>query len=213
MRDQYYIIDNDHPQERRDFDSKRMQEYLINHPVSELYHIEMPRIKILYNAQDGNVSLVDAENKGINSDFSNAYKMQRDQVLAAIRCCAKLKLLELLEEKRDDRITDLIKKSYEREGVVREHTSEIELDMTLTRIIKLGYPQRHGGTLYGLVYFMAGENKQKPTQVQLAVYTAFYDFGHSLALIKSINAALQFGELINKHLQVTHPSSLKPSHK
>lgn len=209
---QFYVLTNDQDpnQHQRFDDEEKMQEFLINYAGVEgvLYHTEMARIKILYNTHNGEVKLVDVEQKqDINFDYSNAYETQRKQVEIGIRRLAKLELLVELYKLNDKGICDIIKQNHlidPATGKVCSNSSEIALDMTLVKIIKLGYSDNEGGFFRRLFSRFFG---QKQTRVQKAVYAAFQDFkqacegsSYFLGHLKSKNAIEQFKGHIKKHL-------------
>lgn len=208
---QFFYVITDDPNQHHQFDDEGMQEFLINHAGIEgvLYHTEMSKIKIIYNTDNGEVKLVDAEAKeDINSDYTSAYEAQRKQVELGIRRIAKLELLVELYKLNDKGICDVIKKNHIIDpvtGKVGSNTSEIALDMTLVKVIKLGYNDNEGG--FSLGRFLFKFMKKNQTQIQRAVYAAFKDFkqecegsSYFLGHLKSKNVIEQFKECIKKHL-------------
>lgn len=207
----YVLVDDNDPEHHHHFDDEGMQEFLINTPSIEgvLYHTEMSKIKILYNIHNGEVRLVDAEErKDINADYTNAYQEQRKQVEIGIRRLAKLELLAELFKLNDKGICDVIQKNHTIDaatGRITSNSSEIALDMTLVKVIKLGYHDNEGG--FSLRRFFSRFFKNTQTPTQKAVYAAFQDFkkececnAYFLERLKSKSAIERFKVHVAKHL-------------
>jgi len=209
---QFYVVAPDkNPNHHRHFDDEEMQEFLINHAEIEgvLYHTEMNQIKILYNTHNGEVKLVDVEEKkDIQSDYTDAYEAQRKQVELGIRRLAKLELLVELYNLQDKGICDVIRKNHVIDSVtgkVCSNSSEIALDMTLVKVIKLGY--RHEENGFSFRRFFARLFNRNQTHTQRAVYAAFQDFkeecegsSYFLSHLKSKSAIEKFKHHVKKHL-------------
>jgi len=211
LAEYYIIIDDSNPELHHKFDGEAMQEFIINHARLEgvLYHTEMSQIKILYNAHNGEVKLVDVEKKqDINSDYSDAFQARRKEVELAIRRWMKLELLAELNKMNDMKICGIIGQNHDLDpgtGKIISNTSEIALDMTLVKIIKLGYAEEGNG--FSLRRFFYKFTKKNQTAIQKAIYAAFEDLkkecersSHVLNQLKSKKAIQQFKDYINKHL-------------
>jgi len=213
MRAKCYILINEaNPQDQQELDDESMQEFLIHHSDAEgvFYHTQMPRIKITYNLYTGEVKLIDTEQKSsIDIDFSNAFKMQCAQVAEAIRRLAKLELLAELYKMNDTSICKLIKQRHlgidPDTGKIRSNTSELDLDMTLVKILKLGYSHAPGVMMLRLLFM--GDNQASQTDVHKAIYHAFQDFkklcscvSHGLDQFNSRESIQLFRKLIDQHL-------------
>lgn len=199
--------------QKEEFDKESMKEFLIEmaraRAEGELYHSKLPRIKILYNFDNGEVKIVGKE-ADINSEYTRAFQEQRKQVEEAIRRFAKLELLMELYKWSDKHVCDLIKKNpgYDAAtGQIHKKTSEVELDMTLVQIIKLGYPRP--GIRFLKIFIFADSNIKYQTHLHKAIYNAFEDFNkmfssgsrsYGLENLKSRMAVEQFKNLIAQHL-------------
>jgi hypothetical protein len=204
----YVVIDESNPDLHRKFGDEEMQEFLIQQTNAEgvLYHTEMIQIKITYNTNTGEVRFVDVEKKGdINFDYTSAYQMQRELVELAIRRLIKLELLAELNKLNDADICRIIQIHHDIDpatGRIRSNTSEILLDMTIVKIVKLGYSRE---ALWQRVFFRWMKRRQ--TQIQKAIYTAFEEFkkisGNSSQVLeefKSKHSLQKFMDMIQKYL-------------
>lgn len=206
----YIVIDDNHPDLHQDMDDEGMQDFVIYKSSGEgvLYHSEMSRIKIIYNTHTGEVKLVDADEKvGINFDYSNAFLGQRKLVELAIRRLVKMELLGELHQMNDSAISDIIRQNHKPDpatGRLCSNTSEIALDMTLVKIIKLGYVDHTEG--FSLWRWL-GLSRKNQTRTQRAIYSAFEDFkkecdcrSEVLDHFKSRRAIQRFKEFVQKYL-------------
>lgn len=212
MLGQFYVIITDqHSDRHHEFDDEGMQEFVIRQANREgvLYHTELVKIKIVYNIHDGEVKLVDEEEKkDIRSDYSNAFQAKRKLVELAIRRLIKLELLEELYGMNDEGVCEVIRKNHafdKTTGKICSNTSEIALDMTLVKIIKLGYSNESKGFWWRQIF---SGKKVNQTKTQKAIYAAFEEFkiwcansSQVLDDLKSRNAVLQFRNMIKKYLQ------------
>jgi len=208
----YVFINEENPQDKQELDDESMQEFLIHHSDVEgvLYHVQMPRIKITYSYLTGEVKLIDTEQKNnINMDFSNAFRPQCAQVAEAIRRLSKLELLAELYKMDDKSICELIKQRHlgvdPGSGKIRANTAEIDLDMTLMQILKLGYSRTPGVIILRLLFI--SEKQASQTDVHKAIYNAFQDFKklsssvtHGLDQFNSRESIQLFRKLIDQHL-------------
>jgi hypothetical protein len=176
----YVLISNGNEELHQELGDEEMQEFLIQQasPEGVLYHTEMIEIKILYNTHTGEVKLVDVEKKNdVNFDYSNAFQAQRELVELAIRRLIKLELLSELYELNDEGICRVIRLNHDIDpatGKVISNTSEILLDMTLVKIIKLGY-----FTTQDVIFLrrlISNFIQKNQTRIQKAVYMAFENF-------------------------------------
>lgn len=207
----YVVTDDQNPELHHEFNDEEMQNFVIQQAAQEgvLYHTEMDKIKILYDTRNGEVKLVDVDQKdGISFDYSNAFQIQRKQVELAIRRLAKLELLSVLYQLNDEAVCELIKLHHEIDsssGKVRTNTSEIELDLTIVHIIDLGYTELHGG--FSLRRWLAKLLKKTQTQIQRAIYVAFEKCkkesdpdSHILNFFKSRDSIQKFKQHIKEYL-------------
>ncbi len=205
MLARFYIVIDD---KNHEFDDEGMQDFIIQHAGIEgvLYHTEMTHIKILYNKLTGEVRLMDSEERqGMNTDYANAFSMQRRLVELALRRLTKLDLLAELHQLNDKQISDLIHQHHSinpQTGRPSANTSEIALDMTLVKVINLGYVRQ--GPIW---QWLSGLVKINQTPVQRAIYSAFEDFkkecephSHVLTHFRSKNSIEQFKQYIRKYL-------------
>ena len=206
----YIVIDDQNPDLHHQMDGEGMQEYVIQKSALEgvLYHSEMIEIKILYNIDNGEVRLVDTdEKKGVSFDYSNAYLTQRKQVEIAIRRLVKMELIRLLNQMNDIDICEIVKLHHEIDpatGKICSNTSEIALDMTLVKIFKLGYFEISDS--FSLARLI-GLSRKNQTRTQRAIYSALEDFKREcensskvLDEFKSKNSIQQFKKHIEKYL-------------
>ena len=136
------------------------------------------------------------------------FLVQRRQVELAIRRLIKLELLAELHKMNDREICEVIKRNHDIDtatGKIHSNTSEIALDMTLVKIIKLGYSGSED--IFSLRRLISSFMKKNQTQVQKAIYAAFEDFKKScsnssqaLVQFKSKTAIQQFKDMIKKYL-------------
>ena len=209
----YIVIDDKNPELHHELDDEAMQDFLIHEAAMEgvLYHTEMTKIKIIYNTHNGEVKLVDVDEKlGINFDYSNTFLIQRKQVELAIRRLAKVELLSELNQMDDIAICEIIRQNHEIDpynGKICSNTSEIALDMTLVKIFKLGYFDINKGFSFSLRRWFSGLTKKNQTPVQRAIYSAFEDLkkecvnrSEVLDQFKCRNAIQHFQKTIRKYL-------------
>jgi hypothetical protein len=212
MPAQFYVfMDDNNPDLHHELGDEEMQDFLIQRDGNEgvLYHTEMTKIKIVYNIHTGEVRFLDTEQKpDINFDYTDAFQTQRKLVELAIRRLVKLELLAELNKLQDEGISEIIIQNHaiDRDtGKIHSNTSEIMLDMTLVKIVKLGYLDR--GTGFSWRRLFSGFKNQHQTSMQKAVYAAFDDFkkhaGHDSRVLEKFNskqAMHQFIDMIKKHL-------------
>lgn len=207
----YVFIDDSNPELHHEFDEEGMQEFLIRQTGGEgvLYHTEMKKIKIIYNAHDGEVKLVDVEEKeNINFDYSNAFQSQRKQVELAIRRLVKLELLADLHQMNDQGICEMIKFNHDIDsatGKICSNTSEISLNMTLVKVVNLGYVE--ASKIFSLRRWFSLLARSNQTPMQRALYSAFEDFKRTcergsqvLDQFRSRNSVNQFKSMLKKYL-------------
>src|SRR5262245_30714495 len=136
MQPRYYVIIDNNPDDRREFDDvESMQLFLINNviEVGELFHNSLPGLKIIYNTLTGDLVLSSLEhNEWIKYSFSNdAFERKLLPIQQAIRRLAKRELLAGLYGLNDQGICSLIRNSYKFDhgtNKLSPHATEAEID-------------------------------------------------------------------------------------
>lgn len=185
MRVRYYVILENNNHEHHEFHSIESMQYFFIHfakkPVGEIYLVEFPWLKIVYDTDKGEVTLTNTQiQPGITYRFSaDAFQSNLNPIHEAIRCWAKVELLAQLYLIPDDELRRIISRRHEVDpvtGRMTSNTKEHEVNETFYKLQVYILPQVTG--MKALMSFFSGWEKvmREQTNLQRAIYEALDNY-------------------------------------
>lgn len=213
MSVKYYVISEDNNHEHHEFHTiESMQSYFVHSakkPIGEIYLADFPGLKIVYDTDNGHVSLVNTQiHPWITYRFSaDAFQSNLNPIYDAIRCWAKLEFLSQLFLIPDEGIQTIIKKNHnidQETGRVSSRTKENELNETIYQLQVYIWPHVTG--VKALMSFFSGVEKviREQTLLQRAIYEALNNysvFDKGIDVIKAGRDVEKIMEMINQSMK------------